>query len=165
MEKVRRILITISLFAFLSSLGGCLTYNIREEIKRAEYFRQQEGNRAKGGISFSGPYCYPDRHPPVLTKIVLTSALVLFLIVAFRNPLWATPAAILSFANYPLWYLRIQRELELSELFQASGLDVYFLNASVLDFFAALFTSLLTFILLVLNVTALVLFIRRRKLP
>lgn len=165
MEKVRRILITISLFAFFSSLGGCLTYNVREEIKRAEYFRQQAENRAKGGIYFSGPYCYPDRHPPVLTKIVLASALVVLLIVAFRNPLWATPAAILSFANYPLWYLRTQRDLELAESFQAVGLDLYFLNASVLDLFGALFTSFLAFTLLVLNVTALVLFIRRRKLP
>lgn len=161
MPHVRRILITVSLLAFVSSIGGCLTYDIREGIKRDEFYRKQK----EGGISFAGPYCFPDPHPPVLQKIGFLAGLVFLLFLAFRNPLWGTPAVLLSFANYPLWYFSTQRDLRLAESFHATGIDLYLINASALDLFAAFFTSLLAFTILTLNASALALFIKHRRLP
>lgn len=66
-----RILIFIAFAAFAFSIFSYVSYTVEAEIERSEYFRQQEENRIQNKPVFSGPYCYPDRHPQFLFTIIL----------------------------------------------------------------------------------------------
>jgi hypothetical protein len=165
MGPVKRIFLTLSFLAFVSSAGGCLTYTIREDMKRNAYFREQEENGKRGLPSFAGPYCFPDPHPLLLRKVLLLTFITFLMILVFRNPIWAAPAALANFAIYPYWYWNTQKTLEMAELYVPKGFDVYFLNAGYLDLTAAILTSLITLMLLTLIPASLVKWLTPRKLP
>lgn len=150
MKTLRLILIAFSLVASASSLAGLIYFNVNEENKRQAYFQEQDEKRALGEPTFSGPYCYPNPHPQILTKIVLATLLTFCLLLFSRNPAWAFPSAIFSFGMFPYWYLQTQRDLELASLYEPVWFDRYLLDASVLDICAGI-ASLGVVILLLIS--------------
>jgi hypothetical protein len=114
------------------------------------YYREQEANRSKGLLTFSGPYCFPDPHPPILRKIVLLAGFTFILLLIFRNYFWAIPAALLTFAMYPYWYWDTQVTLSMAEFYEVQGIDLYFIRAGWLDLAGGFLTSVLAVSLLIL---------------
>lgn len=161
---VRRILVTLSFLAVGFSIAGYASYRISADIQQAEYYREMEENRRNGLPVFSGPYCYPDRHPTFLLVIVLFASATSFILVVLRNPIWATPTALLSFSVYPYWYLDTQASLAMSNLFEAKGFDKYFINAGVFDLATAACTLILTVALLISGAILTTKFFRGRRL-
>jgi hypothetical protein len=165
MTTYRRKFLTISFLAFVSAFGGCVSYEVRADIKRDAYFREQAQDRANGLPNFTGPYCFPDPHPRILRSIVLLTFSVFALLFFCRNSLMALPAAILSFSAYPFWYRDTKSNLGMAELYEAKGIDNYLLNAGTLDVVSGILTTFLTASLIWFAVVSFKRFIAIRKMP
>ncbi len=133
MSVIHRFMLTVSLIAAASSVSGLFYYSSNEEKKREAYFREMEESRAQGLPTFSGPYCHPDPHPRILTKIVLMTTITFFFLLFLKNPFWSIPTALMAFALFPYWYMQTQRDLAFAGSYQPVLFDQYFLNASIFD--------------------------------
>ncbi len=119
--------------AFGLSAFSFVSYQVRSGMELAAYYQEQEERRAKGGMIFSGPYCYPDPHPRRLLLLAfLTGVTALAIAYGKGNIL---PASLLLITTYlhGLWYRYTQETLAMTELYVPKNYDSFFLNASILD--------------------------------
>src|SRR5687767_14178990 len=145
--RCRRIIIfALALFAFGSSVVSSVAYNQRVNAEIAAYEIEQAENKANYGISFSGPYCYPDRHPRFLFFISAIIAIGGVLLIICKNAVWSFLAFIVAFTFFPLWYWTTQRSLGMAESVDwVVGIDKYLYKASVFDQFSlVLLLSIIT---------------------
>lgn len=164
-QSVRRLILIVASFAFLSTLAGCIAYDVSSTIKRDAYFQEQEQNRLNGLPSFSGPYCYPDSHPALLLKICGLSGITLLCSFAFMNPVWSMFTAFFTLSRFPLWYFETQRLLTDSPFYQPQGYDRFLINAGVFDLLGASLTISLALLLLVVTGKSFVQYFTVRRLP
>ena len=163
MKFARPLMLSLSFLAAGSSIAGLIYYNVNEAKKREAYFQEQEEKLAAGEVVFSGPYCYPDPHSPLLTKIVLNTAITFVLLFFLKNPAWSFPTALFSVSIYSYWYLQTQRDLSLNSLYQPVWFDSYLLNASVLDLLSGLASLSLVIVFIIWLCHSLVLMLNRKK--
>ena len=69
----RKLLLIVGLATFLCSISAFVIYQAKANYERDEYYRKQKENEAQGKPVFAGPYCFPDRHPDFLLKIIFFS--------------------------------------------------------------------------------------------
>lgn len=129
----RRTLLAIVALAFGFSAFGFLSYTVSAEMERAAYFREQETRRAEGKIVFSGPYCYPDRHPGFLFKMTFLIGITTLVIAFGKGNIFPTALLLLTTWIYGGWYSETQERLAMSEYYVPVGFESYFLNASFHD--------------------------------
>lgn len=119
--------------AFGLSAFSFVSYQVRSGMERAAYYQEQEERSAKGGMIFSGPYCYPDPHPRRLQLLAfLTGVSALAIAYGKGNILPATLLLVTSYMH-GLWYRYTQETLAMAELYVPKNYDSFFLNASILD--------------------------------
>ena len=106
---------------------------MRDQRERAEYFRDQDERMANGELTFSGPYCFPDRHPGFLLKITILTGLTFVSFLYFRNSLWPTLFSLGAFSLFPYWLLYTYYLLSLAESSNVAGLDSIIYRGSNFD--------------------------------
>ncbi len=57
-NKEHKLLLAIAFAAFIFSIAGSIAYSIKADIKRAEYYKEQEEDKDQNKIVFSGPYFF-----------------------------------------------------------------------------------------------------------
>lgn len=133
MKRIRVILIILAFLALGLSVGSFVEYKGRDGAERAAYFQGQERARARGEITFSGPYCTPDRHPTRLLSITILIALALGFLIFFENPLWSMLLSIGALLNFPLWFWWTREAIGLAETTPVAGLELYLYRAGGFD--------------------------------
>ena len=154
MTRIRVVLILLTFLTLGLSIASSVEYNARDAAERAKYFQDQENSRARGEMTFSGPYCYPDRHPTRLISITMLIGIALGFLIHFEKPIWSIFPSIGALLIFPIWYLGTREALRLAETTSLSGLDLYFYKASGFDLAVGLLLSAtvaLQFIFLILS--------------
>lgn len=133
-EKMKRkTLLAIMALAFGLSVFSFVSHQVRSGMERAAYYQEQEERRAKDGMIFSGPYCYPDPHPKRLLLLAfLTGVTALAIAYGKGNILPATLLIVITYMH-GRWYRDTQETLAMAELYVPRNYDSFFLNASILD--------------------------------
>lgn len=129
----RKILILIASLAFGFSLLSWSTYTVRESAKQEAFFRDQEKTRSEGGIIFSGPYCFPDKHPHFLLLNSLFLAINLVSAIIFRRPGLSFAPVVLAFSIFPYWYYWTKNAVAINETVPLEQLDRIFYHANEFD--------------------------------
>lgn len=119
----RKLLTFLSALAFAFSIAGFSFYTHEADAERTAYFQEQESARSRGETTFSGPYCYPDRHPQFLLGISLLTGLTALSLFLFKKPFVPSLLALAAFSMYPFWYWDTQRAIAINESSQLAGLD------------------------------------------
>ena len=144
-NKEHKLLLAIAFAAFIFSIAGLITYSIKAGMKRSEYFRQQEENRAQNKPSFSGPYCSPDRHPQLLFSIILLVGTTFFSLCITKRYLLSFIFTIASLTKFIYWFADSRRQLfdDVSEF--VKGVDRIFYNAGAFDLAVLFLVSIIFF--------------------
>lgn len=162
MKTTRIILIFLTALALGFSVASSSAYKARDDAERAAYYQEQEETKANGGITFSGPYCYPDRHPGFLFGITVLIGGATFCLFWFKSPLWSMPASLLAFLMYPYWYWWTWRAISMVESVDSiKGLDLYLYKANGFDLVVFSLLSLVIFIQSALVVRMISIFVKR----
>ena len=142
MSTNRVICLVLAIAAVASSIASSATYNREEEAKLQAYYVEQEEIKARGEITFSGPYCVPDRHPQFL--ILLTTLLITgsFILVIAKNLLWSLPAFLSALLMFPYWLWDTRWAISMAENVAVEGLDLVLFRANAFDLFTLAFLSL-----------------------
>lgn len=148
-KAVRFLLLAVALAAFIFSIVSYNVYTIKADNARAEYFRQQEEDKAQGKPVFSGPYCYPDRHPGFLISIVFLVGATFFSLL-FAQKCWASFLftvffTIVSLSRFIYWYFDTQKAMSYTENFVVEGVNRFFYNAGDFDLAVLLLVTTLFF--------------------
>ena len=128
-----RILIFIAFAAFAFSIFSFVSYNTEAEIKRSEYFRQQEENRIQNKPVFSGPYCYPDRHPQFLFTIILLVGLTFLSICLAKTYLFSFFFKVVSISRFIYQFFETRNDFDYDQLRILSGVNQIFHYAGKFD--------------------------------
>ncbi|HQU85108.1 MAG TPA: hypothetical protein PKY59_18350 [Pyrinomonadaceae bacterium] len=116
-------------------------YTIKENEKRDAYFNNIEN----GGVSFAGPYCFPDKHPGLLLINIFLAVSMLFTAI-FRKTFFFS--YIFSFGliwSFVKWYFDTQFAISTNETFIAKGLDPFLYQANFFDAAIILILSIIIF--------------------
>jgi hypothetical protein len=132
-DTEKKILILIAFAAFAFSIFSFVSYNIEAEIERTEYFRQQEENRIQNKIVFSGPYCYPDRHPQFLFTIILLVGLTFLSICLAKLYLFSFFFTIASISRFIYQFFETRDDFNYDQLGIFSGVNRIFYYADKFD--------------------------------
>ena len=129
----RKTLILIALLAFGFSLWSCVTYSTRETAKREAYFQEQEKTMSEGGITFAGPYCFPDNHPQflLLNSLLLAINLIVFY-VAHRSG-WHFVSSAITLSVFLYWCYWTQNAIAINETSPPELLERLFYGANEFD--------------------------------
>lgn len=134
MDRVRIILISLLLAAFVFSIAGTVEYVMWDERAKAEYYRQQDEAATRGEMTFSGPYCQPDNHPLFLASVSILIGLSLLSIWWFRKLVLSLIFSLSALSMFAVWYSSTQQALSLAESYQmVEGIDWYFYEAGKFD--------------------------------
>lgn len=109
--------------AFAFSVAAYFSYTISAERERSAYFQDQEERRAKNDIVFSGPYCYPDKHPDFLLAISFLTASTVASIYFSRLPYLPAALSLAAFSMFPYWFYETKNAISQAENAQMEGLD------------------------------------------
>ena len=144
-NKEHKLLLAIAFAAFIFSIAGSIAYSIKADIKRAEYYKEQEEDKDQNKIVFSGPYCFPDRHPQLLLTIVLLVGTTFFSLCFAKIYLLSFLLTIASLTKFIYWFIDSRRQLfdDVSEF--VKGVDRVFYNAGSFDVIVFILVSILFF--------------------
>lgn len=144
-KRERRLILLIAFAAFIFSIVGFISYTVKEDIKRTEYFREQEENRRQNKPSFAGPYCFPDRHPELLASIIWLVGATFFALCVARKYFLPFLLTIASLSRFLSWLVSSRNQLydDISDF--VKGVDRFFYNAGNFDLAVLLFLSILFF--------------------
>jgi hypothetical protein len=143
--KEHKLLLSITFAAFIFSFAGSISYSIKADLKRSEYFRQQEENRAQNKLSFSGPYCSPDRHPKLLSSIILLVGATFFSLCVTKRYLLSFLFTIASLTRFTYWFVDTKRQFSDDISGFVKGIDRFFYNAGAFDLAVLLLISIIFF--------------------
>ena len=132
-KKEHKLLLAIAFAAFAFSIFSFVSYNVEAEIKRSEYFRQQEENRIQNKPVFSGPYCYPDRHPQFLFSIVLLIGVTFLSFCFAKLYLFSFFFTIASISRFIYQFFETGNEFLYDQLGILSGINRIFHYAGEFD--------------------------------
>ena len=132
-RPIRAILIILAATAFSFSIVSSTVYKARDDAERTADFQNLEDARMRGEITFSGPYCHPDRHPSVLFSITLVIGCTIGLLIFVKNPLWSLPFSVSALLMFALWYSETQEALAMAETISIGGIDLYLYKANGFD--------------------------------
>jgi len=144
-NKEHKLLLAVALAAFIFSIAGFLSYTIKADNERSEYYRIQEENKANNKISFSGPYCYPDKHPQLLFSIILLVGSTFFSLYFTKRYLLSSLFTAASFTTFIYWFTDTRKALAYAESDLVKGIDRIFYNAGDFDLAVLLLVSILLF--------------------
>ena len=166
MKANRRICLVVSIIAFACSLASWVTYSAQENAKREAYYKEQEELKARGEMTFSGPYCYPDRHPRFLLLLSTFSVSGLLVLLIAKNVIWALPAFLSGLLMFPYWVWTTRWALSMAENpGVVEGLDRVLYRANSFDLATATCLSLLVVYQSVLLFNAMRTAVTPSKLP
>ncbi len=131
----RKILILFASLAFGFSLWSLVTYTTRETAKREAYFQEQEKAASEGSVVFSGPYCFPDRHPQFLMLCSLLLLINLISMIGLRRPALPFLFAISAFAVFPFWFYATRQAIAMNETVPPLAWDRILYRATEFDVF------------------------------
>jgi len=114
-KKERRLLLTVALAALLFSFAGSIAYGIRDYNERKTYYRIQEEKLARNEPTFSGAYCFPDKHPQFLFKIIIILGLTFSSLCLIKSYLPSFLLTVVSFSMYVYWFFDTKRLLASNE--------------------------------------------------
>lgn len=143
--KERRLFLAIASLILFFSIVSLVYYNVKADYERSEYFRLQEESIANGGISFAGPYCFPDPHPKFLLLIVTASGITLLLAYVSRGYFLNFLSASGLFALFINWFIKTSRIIAYDSEVDFEGLDKLFYKANAFDFVVFLLVLILFF--------------------
>lgn len=129
----RKTLLAIMALAFGLSVFSFVSYQVRSGMERAAYYQEQEERRAKGGMTISGPYCYPDPHPRRLLLLAFLTGVIALAIAYGKGNILPTTLLIITTYMHGRWYRDTQETLAMAELYVPKNFDSFFLNASIVD--------------------------------
>lgn len=129
----RKALLVVGFAMFIFATVGFIIYNITEHLERVEFYRQQDENRAQGKPSFSGPYCFPNKHPQKLLKIAAATGLTFFLLIFSKRFILSTVSTFIVLELFIAWYFSTQNEILYDESGNLQGIDRIFLEAGNFD--------------------------------
>ncbi len=109
--------------AFVFSAASFFSYTISAERERVAYFQDQEERRARNDIVFSGPYCYPDKHPNFLLSISFLTALTAVSIFFSRRPYLSAALSFAALSMFPYWFYDTKNAISQAENVHVEGLD------------------------------------------
>lgn len=133
LQMPRKLLLIVSFFAFAFSVASIFVDTNRETAKRNAYFQEQEEARATDGISFAGPYCFPDRHPQILFWISVLTGIALFGAWFSKKPFTPAMLSLATFSVFGYWYFDTQQGLAANESYVAEGFDSILYRANGYD--------------------------------
>lgn len=144
-KRERKLILIVAFAAFIFSIVGSIVYSVKADIKRTEYFREQEENRKQGKLSFSGPYCTPDRHPQFLSTIILVVGAMFFSICLTKKYILSFLLTITALSRFLSWLIYSRKQLfdDVSDF--VHGIDRVFYNAGTFDLTVLLILSILFF--------------------
>ena len=128
-----KLFLTLAVTAFMFSISGYIAYLDRDQKERDAYSRQQTENREKNEISFSGPYCFPDKHPQFLLLNIFLTVLLISTIYFTKTFLLSFPVTIISIGRFIYWYFDTQKLFNSNETAIVKGLDSLFYKANYFD--------------------------------
>lgn len=144
-HKERKALLIVGLATFIFSIAGFVSYNVKEDLKRAEYYRQQDENQAQGKPVFAGPYCFPDKHPHLLLKITGAASLTFLLLIFSKRYFLSTLSTFGLFGLFIAWYLATQNELRYVDWGIFQSIDRFFFKAGDFDLTVFILSIILLF--------------------
>ncbi|MGI9056144.1 MAG: hypothetical protein ACR2F2_10135 [Pyrinomonadaceae bacterium] len=151
-----KVLLILTISAFVFSISGYVAYLEKDQKERDAYFQQQVENREKGLISFSGPYCFPDKHPQFLLLNVFLIGLLLTILCFTRIYFFSFSLLIILIGRFAYWYFDSQQLFKFNETAKVNGLDNFFYKANYFD--VATFTILIVLCLWQLSILSRMLF-------
>lgn len=119
----------------LLTAAGYVFYTSEADQKRSEYYREQTEAAARGELTFSGPYCYADRHPIRLRLIVGVAFVGLVLTWWPGTLVWSIPLVVGNMILYFRWY-EYTRRLLVDGASIPAGVGQYLYYANVFDLLA-----------------------------
>lgn len=132
-KREHKLLISLALAVFVFSYAGYISYTVEADRKQADFYRQQEENRARGLPTFSGPYCYPDRHP---LRLLIIVGLTLFTFVAVcvaKTYVFSFLLTIFALSRFVFWFTDTRRDIAYSNSDFFTGVDRFFYKAGIFD--------------------------------
>jgi hypothetical protein len=144
-NKERKLLLIIAFAAFIFSIAGSVIYSVKADIKRSEYYSEQEENKAQNKPIFSGPYCFPDKHPQLLRSIVLLAGVTFFSLCFAKRYLLSSLITTASLSVFVYWFIDTRKLLSDNESPVVKGLDRIFYRAGDIDLIVFLLVSILLF--------------------
>lgn len=143
MSDIKHHFITVLAFlAFAFSIVSYSSYADRADLEREAYYAEQADDESQGKITFSGPYCFPDRHPDLLLAVIGLSGLSFGASIFLRHPAWIALFAAGAFAVFPYWYFETQRTIAMAESAEVAGLDSFLYRAGTVDIFVLILLSI-----------------------
>lgn len=138
-----KIILIIAFAAFIFSIAGSISYSIKADNKCDAYFKEQEEDRKQGKPVFSGPYCFPDIHPELLTSIILLVSATFFALCFTKKYFLSFLLTIASLSRFLSWLFRSINQLfdDVSDF--VKGVDRYFYNAGIFDLAVLFLLSIL----------------------
>lgn len=132
-NKEYRVILAIAFAAFIFSIAGSIAYAIKADVKRSEFYKEQEANEAQHGYSFSGPYCTPDRHPQLLVSIVLLVGATFFSLCIAKKYVLSTLLTTASLTRFIHWFVETRDLFNAGVLDSVRGIDRIFYNSGFFD--------------------------------
>ncbi len=136
---------SIAFIAFIFSIAGFIAYNNKDSNEREAYYRIQDEKKAKNEPVFSGPYCFPDRHPQLLRSIVLFVGATFFSLCFAKRYLLSFLFTIASLTSFIYWFVDTRKELVYDELGVIKGVNRIFYKAGDFDLTVFFLVSILFF--------------------
>ena len=132
-NKEHRLFLAVAFAAFIFSISGYISYTVKADFERSEYFRIQEEKMARNELVFSGPYCHPDRHPQFLFSIVLLSGAVFLSLCFAKLYLFSFFFTIVSISRFIYRFFETGNEFFYDQLGILSGINRIFHYAGEFD--------------------------------
>ncbi|HEX8288824.1 MAG TPA: hypothetical protein VF556_12555 [Pyrinomonadaceae bacterium] len=144
-KREHKLILLVAFASFIFSIAGSITYNIKADFARLEYYREQEENKAQNKPVFAGPYCFPDQHPEFLFSIILLVGLIFSSLCVTKRYLLSSIFTIASIAMFIFWFIDTRKELVYDELGIVKGVDRIFYKAGDFDLAVFFLVSILLF--------------------
>jgi hypothetical protein len=144
-KREHKLLLVVSFAAFVFSIAGFLTYNIKADLAKSEYFREQEINEAENKPVLAGPYCFPDKHPQFLFSIILLAGSTFISLYFTQRYLLPFLFTIASLTMFGYWFFDTREALFYAESDFIKGVDRFFYNAGDFDLAVFFLSSILLF--------------------
>lgn len=140
-----KLLLVVAFAALIFSIVGSAAYAKKDFDERQEYYRIQAEKIARNEPTFSGAYCFPDKHPQFLFKIILILGLTFSSLCLVKSYLPSFLLTIVSFSMYVYWFFDTKRLLASNEWTNVQGLERIFYRAGNFDFAVFSLVSILLF--------------------
>lgn len=144
-KREHKLLLIVALAALIFSIVGSASYVKKDSDERAEYYRIQAEKSANNEMTFSGPYCYPDKHPQFLFSIILLLGLTFCSLCFAKKYLLSSSLTFASVLMFVYWFSNTQKLLSNNESPTIKGLDRLFYKAGDFDIVVCSLVSILLF--------------------